>query len=209
MTGELRNPYRWDYLLLCTSRSSHCLLMWAGSLFRAQRKVPTLWAVITFGNVNHTDLPNDTQQMTCPCGQNTALGQSFMSNADPYRLLLLALLGLSDHVMLLLSGSLFKFTNWVMFTAAWWTHPHRFVWRYVHHHNRWHWTASFFFLDQGPEEAACWRLHQDSKRANTSLSPHYASILSLRFRLVFALFMLVRGGTLWAFKSGGSDCISI
>lgn len=111
------------------------------------------------------------------------------------------------------SSRVFKFKNWVMFTAAWWTRPHRFVWRYVHHHNRWQWSAFFylfiFFLDQGPEEAACWRLHQDSKRAKTSLSPHYASILSLRFRLVFALFMLVHGGTLWAFKRGGSDCISI
>lgn len=67
----------------------------------------------------------------------------------------------------------------------------------------------FFILDQGPEEAACWRLHQDSKRAKTSLSPHHASTLSLRFRLVFALSMLVHGGTLWAFKSGGSYCISI
>lgn len=95
--------------------------------------VPTLGTVILFGNINHTDvpfeLPNDEQQMTCPCGQNTALEQSFMSNADAYRLLLWALLGLSDRVMLLLSGNVFKCTNWVTFTAAclghfWWTHWH-------------------------------------------------------------------------------------
>ncbi len=74
-----------------------------------QWKVPTLSTVIVFGNINHTnlpfELPNDKQQMTRPCGQNTTLKQGFMSNTDAYRLLLQALQGLSDHVMLLLLGS--------------------------------------------------------------------------------------------------------
>lgn len=69
--------------------------------------VPTLIIVIVYGNINHTnlpfELPNDKQQMTCPSGQNTQA--VFMSNTDAHRLLLKALLGLSDHVTLVLSGS--------------------------------------------------------------------------------------------------------
>lgn len=74
--------------------------------FSSSIKVPTQIAVIVFGNINLTnlpfELPNDKQQMTCPCGQNTTL-ECFVSNTDAYHLLQ-ALLGLSDHVMLLLSS---------------------------------------------------------------------------------------------------------
>lgn len=69
--------------LLCTSCSS-LRHLWPSELscFRCcQGKVPTLKAVITFGNITRTKLPfglpDNKQQMTCPCGQNTALEQSF------------------------------------------------------------------------------------------------------------------------------------
>lgn len=71
-------------------------------------KVPTLCALAVFANINHTkrhhfELLEDKQHRTCPSGQSS--GAEFLSNAEAHRLLLRALLGLSDHVMLLLSGS--------------------------------------------------------------------------------------------------------
>lgn len=108
----------------------------------------------------------------------------------------------------------FKCINWVMFTAAclghfWWTHWHGDITRYIIVSEDMCTIATadrklLFFWDQGPEEAACWRPHQGLKRDEKSLSSHYATILSFRFRLLFALFMLVHGETLWAFKSWGS-----
>lgn len=58
-----------------------------------------------------------------------------------------------------------------------------------------------FFFRSRPRRSS---MLETSSRAETSLSPHYASILSLRFKLGFGLFMLVHGGRLWALKSWGS-----
>lgn len=177
-----------------------------------QWKFPTLCTVIVFANINHTnrqhfEIPNDKQQMTCPSGQSTRA--EFLSNTDAYRLLLKALLGLSDHVMLLLSGRVssvqtelcsLQLGTLLMNLLTRGHHTVHCVWRYVHHINHWQWTDLFW--DQGWEEAACWRPHQALKRFETSppQSPLCHNFI-LRFRLLLELFVLVHDETLWAFKS--------
>lgn len=109
------------------------------------------------------------------------------------------------------TGSLrecFKCINWVVFPPAWdtwWTHWHENI---THSTSLCvkicvslqRLTVNCSFWDQGPEEAECWRPHQGLKKGETSLSPHYATTLSLRFRLFVASFVLVHGKTLWDFK---------
>lgn len=165
---------------------------WTAITSSLQWKVPTHHPV--FAAINHTEL---LQQMTCPCGQNSRVSCQALTvwpcHAAPLR-------------------ECFKCTNWVMFPAAWDTydelsdtrtsHNMPYLWRCAHQFDCWQRTALFLW-DQGPKEAACWRPHQASKKCETSLSPHYATILSPWFRRLLALFMLVHGETLWALKSWG------
>lgn len=154
-----------------------------------QWKVPTLYTVTVFANINHTnrhhfEQPNDKQQMTCPSGQSTQA--EFLSNTDAYRLFLKALLGLAWPCHAAPLRECFKCTNWVMFTAAWDTFdeltdmgtsqstslcvkicaPSQPL------------TVNWSFLRSRLRRSSMLETSSNLKRVETSLSPHYATILS-------------------------------
>ncbi len=184
-----------------------------------QCNVPTLSAAILFGNINHTnlpfELPNDMQQMTCdPVNKTQHLCrvscQTLMRTAclsglcrDRLTASWSSSQGVFSSVQTGLCSLQLARDTFDELVDTKTTTKHGVIWEVLCTIT----TADselLFSWDQGPEKTACWRPHQGLKRAETSLSPHYAFILSLQFRLEFTLFMLAHGETLWAFKSWGS-----